>query len=85
MEKRIKPTKHSVTILNRVCKRIPPHLVSKLARDHGVNANQARVATANAAPHFDVPRKAYSQKLDKARDHCKHASSIYHFFTAKSQ
>ena len=38
MEKTIKPTKHSVTILNQVCKRIPPHLVNKLARDHGVDA-----------------------------------------------
>jgi hypothetical protein len=36
--KTIKPTKHSLTALHQLCNLIPPHLVSKLARKHGVDA-----------------------------------------------
>ncbi|MCP4123129.1 MAG: DUF4372 domain-containing protein, partial [Bacteroidetes bacterium] len=32
----MKPAKHNYTILNQICQLIPPHLVTKLARDFGV-------------------------------------------------
>ena len=34
--KNIKPTKHSATVLYQLCKLIPSHLTTKLARKHGV-------------------------------------------------
>lgn len=37
MKKKLKPTKHNTTILNQLCKFIPSHLRSKLARKHGVD------------------------------------------------
>jgi len=35
--KKPKPTKHSLTVLHQLCNLIPTHLVSKLAREHGVD------------------------------------------------
>lgn len=34
--KKVKPTKHSLTVLHQLCNPIPKHLVSKLACEHGV-------------------------------------------------
>ena len=36
--KKKKPTKHSLSVLHQLCKLIPPYMVSKLAREHGVDA-----------------------------------------------
>ena len=33
--KKLKPTKHSTTVLNQLCKLIPPHLITKLVAKHG--------------------------------------------------
>ena len=34
----MKPAKAKYTVLNQICKLIPPHMVTKLARKHGVDA-----------------------------------------------
>ena len=43
--KKIKPTKHSTTVLNQLCKLIPSHLTAKLSRKHG-NENKSRTFSA---------------------------------------
>jgi hypothetical protein len=45
MKKNKKPAKSNLPVLAQVCKLIPPHLVAKLARAHGID-KQARTFTA---------------------------------------